>query len=134
VIADNIAAALGGSEAEPIEVPASGGVRVPRRSLVFSEGDPAALPADTGLSYRRKKVVDVGGSSLFAELAVARLFRFARWSAYWRDGYRGGWVADFDPVLRHHADIGSYRGPPEGGPLPQSLKHLCYGVSSPAQT
>jgi hypothetical protein len=105
VIAGTIAAALGGNEAEPIEVPASGGAHVARRSLVFSEGDSGALPADTGLSYRRKQVVDVGGSSLFAELAVARLFRLAGWSAYWRDGYRGGWVADFDPAHRRKKEL-----------------------------
>jgi hypothetical protein len=105
VIAENIAAALGGGEAEPIEVPASGGVRVARRSLVFAEGDSATLPADTGLSYSRKGVVHLGGSSLFAELAVARLFRLAGWSAHWRDGYRGGWVADSDPVHRRKKEL-----------------------------
>jgi hypothetical protein len=88
VLADRIAAALGGRETDPIAIPASGGARVRRRPRAFSEGDPAALPAGTGLSYSRTKVIDVAGSSLFAELAVARLFRLAGWSAYWRDGYR----------------------------------------------
>src|SRR5437879_721863 len=109
-LAERIAGALGGSEAEPIEVPASGSVRVARRSLVFAEGDLAALPAGTGPAYTSEGVVRVGDWSGHAELAVARLLRLAGWSAYWRDNYRGGWVADSDATLSRRKDIPGFAG------------------------
>jgi hypothetical protein len=72
------------------------GVTVARCSLSFATGDPAAFPLDVPRSYRRKGLVALGGDSLFAELAIARLFVRSGWNAYWRDGYRKRWVADGD--------------------------------------
>jgi len=84
-----------------IAVPDSGGASVARRSLIFDYGDMTALPATVPPAFRRKRLVSVAGSSLFAELAVVRLFKLAGWTAYWRDGYGGGWVADGDLERSH---------------------------------
>lgn len=86
---------LGGGWLADIAVPPFR-VTVARCSLSFAAGDPAAFPIDIPPSYRRKGLVAVGGDSLFAELAIARLFVRSGWNAYWRDGYRQRWVADGD--------------------------------------
>ena len=72
------------------------GVPVARCSLSFAAGDPAAFPLDIPPSYRRKGLVALDGDSLFAELAIARLFVRSEWNAYWRDGYGQRCVADRD--------------------------------------
>jgi len=95
-IRDAVADAIGGDWAEDIEVPSSGHVRVARQSVTFDRGDLAAMPATTPQNYRKKGLVTVAGSDFFAELAVTRLFSLAGWTAYWRDGFRHGWVADGD--------------------------------------
>jgi hypothetical protein len=87
--------ALGGGWLPEIGVPPFG-VTVARCSLSFAPGDPAAFPLDVPPSYRRKGLVALDGDSLFAELAIARLFVRSGWNAYWRDGYRQRWVADGD--------------------------------------
>jgi hypothetical protein len=106
-IGAEIAKAVGGRWIDDIDVPASDGAGAPRLSLVFDTGDPAQLPPGTSLAYSRKGLVDIDGTSLFAELAVVRLFRRAGWNADWWDGFGGGWVADGDLDRGHLRELPS---------------------------
>jgi hypothetical protein len=104
-IREAIADALGGHWIEDIEVPASGGASVARRSLLFGLGDMSVMPRAVPPHFSRKGLVTVAGSSLFAELAVVRLFKLAGWTAYWRDGWGRGWVVDGDLERNHVKEL-----------------------------
>jgi hypothetical protein len=92
----SFAAVLAAHRVSDAVVPGSGGVNVGLYLRTFQLGDQAAFPPGMLPSFRRKGLVDVAGTALFAELAVVRLFTQAGWRAYWRDGYHRRWVRDGD--------------------------------------
>lgn len=101
-LAAQVAAALGGQDAGLTEVPGSGGLLVSCRALSFAAGSPETLPRGTPRTYSRKGLVDLNGTSLFAELAVVRLFTSAGWDAFWWNGFHRAWVADGDMSRAPH--------------------------------